>query len=284
MMGETSNGKGKSRGISAFDADAYREPASSASVDSAVTANSILSKASYASTDSEVGFSVYCPSRFPNGSAVGALHRKFDDLNLGDPATTQPGNDSRPPVTFFSAQKANIVSSQPGSSSNKNPDHLAKPPGILKAYSAGIDHKRTSRSPRRKSCEDTVQEPKRKSWEDTVQERRKPINNLKASSVYIDNQHYVPRPGVPRPETPDPCDRNINKRPWEKAAGQWRQAWREIDGVRKLVGMGYNEKASRQAWRDAKENQDDDLRHVGHDQEAQLNAAIDILEKRRRRT
>jgi len=86
--------------------------------------------------------------------------------------------------------------------------------------------------------------------------------------------------------TPDAGDPNTNKRPWEKAVGLWRQEWREIDGVRKLVSMTFEENASRNAWRQAKKMKDEDadLRQRAHDHEAQLHAAIDILTRGRGRS
>merc|ERR1712196_70058 len=96
-------------------------------------------------------------------------------------------------------------------------------------------------------------------WEKRKIKRSDPVNNVKASSVYLDNQDYTPRP-----RTPDPSRRK-SKRDWETEVAEWRSEWRAIDGVRKLEGMGFDEIKSRIAWRESKSND-----QSPPDQEAQL--------------
>jgi hypothetical protein len=125
------------------------------------------------------------------------------------------------------------------------------------------------RTPRRGRL-DSNQEQNEATEEDWSRRERKrddPVKGLKATSVYLDNQD-----ADPRPQTPDPAERQ-SKRKWETKIANWRNEYREIDGVRKLVEMGFDPDASLVAWRKAKPKGDQQR----HDHEAHLQEAVNRL-------
>jgi hypothetical protein len=110
-------------------------------------------------------------------------------------------------------------------------------------------------------------------WKHRETKRKEPIKTLKESSVYNskENQDFMARRGIARPQTPDPSWR-ISKRAWEDRIADWRGDWRKFDGVRTLVGMGFSESDSRTAWQNAKVNDSQ-----AHDQNAHLERAVELL-------
>jgi len=252
------------------------------------------SNVSWARTDSDLGMPLYISCKtdsnlgMPSYPTHLTTHRtcstlaglaeefnsalKMDEAKPGDSPREPTGNDiSRPPGTFYSAPVgAPAVSST-----------LVAPPGSgsaqyqwlnsSTAYSSFSAEDRTrpgasSRSPRRGQQEGEATE---EDWNHREEKRADPVQALKATSVYLDNQDFVPRP-----QTPDPACR-LSKRRWETEIAKWRNDWREVDAVRKLVKMGFEESNSRDAWRNAKPKGKQSQQP--HDQDSQLKEAINIL-------
>ena len=71
-------------------------------------------------------------------------------------------------------------------------------------------------------------------WECRKDRRGIAVNSVKTRPIYItffgDVMNGVVKPHKNRPTTPDPMDRTLSKRDWEKLVQQWRrdlQAWPE---------------------------------------------------------
>jgi len=154
--------------------------------------------------------------------------------------------------------------------------HWSKFTTAYPSISAGGDPIGRQRTPRRKQQtrgnRQHVQEQgemTEEGWKCREADRVVAVANLKATAEYLANQDFRPRP-----QTPDPSCRLLNKRPWEKAVAKWRNEWREIDGIRKLVAMGFDKGASQNAWQKAKSRLDP---QQGHSQKDQLEKAVNIL-------
>lgn len=96
-------------------------------------------------------------------------------------------------------------------------------------------------------------------WEGRVGKHEDAINDMKDSLMYCAgetcckaHQHNIPK-SLGRPQTPDSRSR-LPKREREAKAAQWRRSWREIDAVKRLMVMGYDEARSIQGWRQAGEH------------------------------
>lgn len=96
-------------------------------------------------------------------------------------------------------------------------------------------------------------------WEGRVGKYEDAINDMKDSLMYCAgetcckaHQHNIPK-SLGRPQTPDSRSR-VPKKDREAKAAQWRRSWREIDAVKRLMVMGYDEARSIQGWRQAGEH------------------------------
>jgi hypothetical protein len=134
------------------------------------------------------------------------------------------------------------------------------------------------RTPRRARQEVKADEATEEQWTHREKKRDDPVKALKATSVYQDNQDVQ---GVGRPTTPDPSKR-LTKRRWENEIAQWRNDWRQIDGIRKLQDklkdQGVEKSDCEAAWKDAKTK--GKQAQQPHDQEAQLRDAEKLLRER----
>ena len=74
--------------------------------------------------------------------------------------------------------------------------------------------RRRSRSPRgaNEECNEEV-------WQRRSAHRAAGVGAVKRSADYI---RATEDPGVPRPKTPDPTNRKLSKRAWERGVQQWR--------------------------------------------------------------
>jgi len=97
-------------------------------------------------------------------------------------------------------------------------------------------------------------------WEGRVGKHEYAINKMKESLMYCAgetcckaHQHNIPK-SLGRPQTPDSRSRLSSKRDWEAKVAQWRGSWREIDAVKRLMVMGFDEARSIQGWRQAGEH------------------------------
>jgi hypothetical protein len=148
------------------------------------------------------------------------------------------------------------------------------------AYSMTAGYSRTNpepdrqRTPRRVRQEFKADEATEEQWSHRERKRDDPVKALKATPVYQDNQDVQ---GDDRPKTPDPAKR-LTKRRWENEIAQWRNDWREIDGVRKLEKLSFEKSACKAAWADAKTK--GKQAQQPHDQEAQLRDAEKLLRER----
>jgi hypothetical protein len=93
-----------------------------------------------------------------------------------------------------------------------------------------------------------------KDWVDREKKRQEGLEKMKASEAYANSQDFMSKEAktIRRPPTPDPANRKIAKREWERQMAAWRVAWRDIDGVRELVENGFDEKPASDAWKRTK--------------------------------
>lgn len=89
-------------------------------------------------------------------------------------------------------------------------------------------------------------------WERRIKKRLEGLDNLKNSDCYKNNQDISKSQ---RPTSPDPYDRTASKRAWEKGIAECRGEWRRINGVRQLVGMGFEEPRAERAWLEASQQE-----------------------------
>merc|ERR1712070_480043 len=89
-------------------------------------------------------------------------------------------------------------------------------------------------------------------WESRITKRQEGVSDLREKEFYANNQDFgsVLR-HTKRPQTPNPFDRSLSKRDWERGIAGWRNDWRCIDGARQLTNMGFKEKEVKQALRQA---------------------------------
>jgi hypothetical protein len=226
------------------------------------------------------------------GQTLGNLPDLLGGLNIDAPAPRPPGTfTSGPPGTFTSlpqtirlqnhveptgCQRLAAASNSSGSPTAGD-RKMSKVTG--KKTKQTVDCKVAKSEKKAKKTVDCkgagpVKECGERPQEEQEERRMVPIRNLKDSEEYRKNQDYHHVYDVPRPKTPDPRGRGP-KKPWEEVVAKWRNDWREIDGVCKLLAMDVWKKDKIIcAWRKAK----GDLNpKASHDQKAQLNAAMRLL-------
>mmetsp|Transcript_36684 Transcript_36684/g.56865 ORF Transcript_36684/g.56865 Transcript_36684/m.56865 type:complete len:268 (+) Transcript_36684:50-853(+) len=176
-----------------------------------------------------------------------------------------------PPGLCFQEQLAGIEGRASGCLPSEHQRRFfsaAAPAAPRKRTCLEIARERSQRSrPERQNK--THEEQTEEDWNHREEKRTDNVNALKATAVYLDNQDYEPRPVTPNPA------RRLTKRRWETEIAQWRNDWREIDAVRKLVNLGFEENTSRAAWRNIKPKGKQS--RLPHDQEAQLQDAANLL-------
>jgi len=114
----------------------------------------------------------------------------------------------------------------------------------------GSSERRQARS-RSRSKERKVQEGTEEEWKLRIKKRNDGLNNLWNHEMYKMNPDIQDED---RPFCPNPNDRTLSKRDWEKKLGKCRGKWRKLHNVRrKLVPRGFAKEDAEAAWDQANE-------------------------------
>lgn len=82
-------------------------------------------------------------------------------------------------------------------------------------------------------------------WQRRIDKREEGLIDLRKSVPYKENQDGQ---RSKRPVTPDPLNRNLSKRDWEKAMSDCRRSWRRIHIVKMLLERGFDENIAIRNW------------------------------------
>merc|ERR1712072_867525 len=92
-------------------------------------------------------------------------------------------------------------------------------------------------------------------WSLRIEKRWQGLNDVENSDAFRMNQD-VPD----KPQRPDPTDKELSKRDWERVIASYRTFWRRAPNARELVKMGLRMSDAQMALSESKEDFSDALR------------------------